>query len=205
MRRSHRWNSSLHSGCLGQSQRRMTAKRRTCNFCRFFAVRAISNSVEVETFSRMIYGQRALYAAVCTVFKYLHAHQCIHIEALPAHEQQQAVNASVKRFRAGKARQQLVAKDREAVLVVVHHADQQLGAYTCLRCTVGDAVDRCLWLQHHLAVHEVLHAQMDTQPRICGLQIAPRFDAAGTDGQVIGRITVLQQVQVSQLGIRQQQ
>lgn len=110
----------------------------------------------------------------------------------------------MKRFRAGKARQQLVAIDREAVPVVVHHADQQLGAYACLRCIVGDAVDRCLWLQHHLAVHQVLHAQMDTQSRVGGLQIAPRFDAAGTDGQMIGRITVLQQVQVSQLGVRQQ-
>lgn len=141
---------------------------------------------------------------MCIVVKYFHAHQCIHIEALPAHEQQQTVDASVKRFRAGEARQQLVAIDREAVLVVVHHADQQLWAYACLRCIVGDAVDRCLWLQHHLAVHQVLHAQMDTQSWIGGLQIAPRFDAAGTDGQMIGRITVLQQVQVSQLGVRQQ-
>lgn len=132
------------------------------------------------------------------------AHQSVHIEALPAHEQQQAVDASVKRLGAAKAGQQLVAKDGQAVLVVVHHADQQFVAYACLWRAVGDAVHRCLGLQHHLAVNQILHAQMDTHTRIGGLQAAPRLDAAGTDGQVIGRITVLQQMQMSQLGVRQQ-
>lgn len=97
-----------------------------------------------------------------------------------------------------------MAVDGQGILVVVHHAEEQFGADARLWCPIGDAVHRCLWLEHHIAIHHILDAQMNPQPRIRGLQTAPGLDAAGADTQMVGRIAILQQVQVPQLGVGQQ-
>jgi len=130
-------------------------------------------------------------------------HQSVHIVALSAHEQHQAVDAAVKGLGAGKARQKLVAIDGQGVPVVVHHADEQLGPNSGLWSAVRDTVDRRLRLQHHLPVREILHPQVDTQARIGLLHIPPGLHAAGTYCQVVWRVAILQQVQVLQLGVRQ--
>lgn len=131
-------------------------------------------------------------------------HQSVQIKALPAQEQHQAVDAVVKGLGAGEAGQELVAIDGQRIPVVVHHSDQQVCPDPCLRCPVRDAVDRSFGLQNHLAIGHILQPQVDAHARIGLLQAAPGLHPAGTYCQVAWRIAVLQEIQVAQLGVRQQ-
>lgn len=57
-------------------------------------------------------------------YEYDRTHQSVNIKALPAHQQHQAVDATVKWLGARKARQKLVAIDGQGAPIVVHHSDE---------------------------------------------------------------------------------